>query len=95
MRAAAVTAARPTRARPRGALPPPRLLLLAVVLGACAFHAAAQQAQPLQGYGEAQPPGNGTTAVWVSAYLDRLLEVSESSYEFHVSYIMHAYLCIT
>jgi hypothetical protein len=74
---------------------PPRRRPLAAALALAALAAAlgpagAQQTQPLAGAGDTPPPGNGTTRVWVSVYLDRLLDVSESNYEFHA--VMYFYL---
>ncbi|GBF94477.1 hypothetical protein Rsub_07011 [Raphidocelis subcapitata] len=81
---AAASAAAPTGARARAALLPALLLLAAA---AALPRCAAQQDEPLKGFGTAQP--NATTRVWVSVFLDRLLDVNDHEYQFTAVVYLH------
>jgi hypothetical protein len=64
----------------------PHLLLALLLLTAAAAlprPCSAQQDEPLRGFGLSLP--NTTTRVWVSVFLDRLLNVNGDDYEFTVS----------
>jgi hypothetical protein len=66
--------------------PLPHLLLALLLLAAAAAlprPCSAQQDDPLKGFGLSPP--NATTRVWVSVFLDRLLNVNGDDYEFTVS----------
>ncbi|KAI3424750.1 hypothetical protein D9Q98_008139 [Chlorella vulgaris] len=70
--------------------PAPLLLLLLLASGCSAFNDNNEDSSPLKGYGT---PGPNTTEIYVSAYLDRLLNVNDKAYQFES--IMYFYLSWT